>query len=660
MINQQIIVYNKQGNAIAYFYPPDKGNELNNNHMINPTINEVQNGESTFTFSMVSYSQKWKDIQDEENVYLVNGRKYSAMSKNAFSYNDDIVLVTLNELWYELKKKYVQAYNHDTSIEPVDEHSVVLLPKSTEPLIVNGMQISNPYPRGSMGYNIYALLYGSGWSLIYCDVLVDGFSASEDFGVFNIETDQQDILYNIEMVRSLYGGIFAWDSVNKTLSIHDESKTNSAFNKWKGFEVRKGKNLLGLTITKDIDLVTRVYPLGEGKLNIKAVNGGKTYLENFSYTNKEYSLIIENADIYDQKQLKYWGQRQLEKLCKPTTNYSVEIADIRTVEGNEHEFFDLNDIIKITYIDKSTDQEVIDYKRIIAWNYNVFSPYIGSVEVGDKKNNWQEILKQAYEKTDKDSNGNISGEDVFIRKGAGGKTSINQFADETRAEIQLLAEWTDGQFINTRASITLLANETQASINMLTSLNDANTQALASYKQEVTNKYATISTVTQFKNETSNSIASINQTVNEQGSEISLVVGSNKLVSPNGATNASLIVSAINGDSSVSISANRLNLNGVTTLTNQGSNKSLQIADGTISFFGANTLIGEISYDSSGAGTQEEARERFFIRSRYSRPIKIQSDSNMSITSYGTIYCGSRWDFTGATVLGIDTVAKFG
>lgn len=660
MINHQIIVYDKNGKIVSYFQPPVNGDDLNENQMISPTVNNTQNGESSFTFSMMEHSQKWKDIQDVENVYLVNGKKYKALSENSFSYANDMVTAILNETWYELKKKYVQAYNHDTSIEPVDEHSVVLLPKSTQPLYINGQQISNPYPRGSMGYNAYALLYGSGWSLAYCDVLVEGFNPSQDFGVFNVETDQQDILYNLDLIRSLYGGIFVWDSVNQTLSIYDETK-NTNFNKWKGYEIRKGKNLVDLNISKNTDIITRLYPLGEGKLNIKAVNDGKTYLENFSYTDKHYSRILDNPDIYDQKQLKYWGQRKLAEICKPRTTYTIDLADMRTVEGMEHEFFDLNDIVKIVYIDKLTSNEVIDYKRVVAWSYNVFSPFIGTVEIGDKKRNWQEILKQAYEGTDKDSNGNISGEDVFIRNGAGGKTSITQFSDETRAEIKLLADWTDGKFKQTEASITLLANETKASIEMLTILNNQNTQALASYKQEVTNTYATITSLTQFKNETSDNFASISQTVNEQGSEIALVVGNNKLVSPNGATNASLIVSAINGDSSVSISANRLNLNGITRLTNAGSDKALEISDGTINFYsGSNTLIGQISYDDDGSGTVEEARERFFIRSRWSRPIKIESGSDMSITSYGTIYCGSTWDFTGATVRGIDTVAKFG
>ena len=128
------------------------------------------------------------------------------------------------------------------------------------------------------------MLQGSGWTLTFCDVIADGFNAAEDYGVFNVETDQKDLLYNLEHVRDLYGGIFEWDSISQTLSVHDSSKWNNDY----GFEIRKGKNLQTLTISMDTDITTRLYPLGENSLNISAVNNGKRYVDDFSYTTAIY------------------------------------------------------------------------------------------------------------------------------------------------------------------------------------------------------------------------------------------------------------------------------------------------------------------------------------------------------------------------------------
>lgn len=146
--------------------------------------------------------------------------------------------MSLVEIWYTLSKRFVQAYNVPKDEEFIDDQSVVLLPKSTEPLMVNGKRYNNvPYPRGSAGYNLWALLRDSGWELGVCDVMVDGFNPAEDFGVFNLETDMKDLLYNIQQVQRLYGGILVWDSVNKIVNLRDPDKWDTDT----GFTIMKAK-----------------------------------------------------------------------------------------------------------------------------------------------------------------------------------------------------------------------------------------------------------------------------------------------------------------------------------------------------------------------------------------------------------------------------------
>ena len=562
-INQEIIVYNKNGEFLAKFTkdpPIDTANKIN--MMIDPTVSISQNGESTFTFSINFNSQKWKDIQDPENIYLVNGREYTALSEDSFVYGDNIVEVNLVETWYLLSKVYIQAYNVPPEREGIDEHTVVILPKSTEPLIVNGVQYdNNPYPRGSAGYALWALLQGSGWNLGICDVIVEGFSPEEDYGVFNLESDQKDLLHNIQMVQELWGGILVWDSVNKTLNLRDENKWDTD----NGYEIRKGKNLKSApVITQNNDVITRLYPLGESKLNIKKVNNDKTYLENFSYTDKIYSRILQNSNIYDQNQLKFWGERKLSEICKPSRYITAELIDIRTVKGFEHEVFDLNDIATIVHSDPITGEETKEKQRIIKWTYNVFAPENCSVELGNKTKNVVEIIKQSWENSEKaddniNDSGNIPSDNIWDREygtnvpGRFDQTWNYISQTENRLEIKI------NDVAGSLADFIIEANNTFATIEALTQFKTDVTNSIAGLQLYVDSTFATIESFTAFQTQVSQSLTSINQRVDENAAEISINA---RHIEDNSDNIAEVRVIANRNESKIELNADKIEANG--------------------------------------------------------------------------------------------------
>lgn len=521
-LTKKIKVYNKHGDYLAYFDSEPPSNPDNRiNMMINPNVSVESNGASTFTFQISVYSRKWMDIFDPENKYIVDGREYICLNEDGIQIDDDLVSVTAYESWKLLEKKYVQAYNVPKEEEFIDDQTVCLLPKSTEPLVVNGVTYTNnPYPRGSAGYNLWALLQGSGWSLKFCDVIVDGFNPAEDYGVFNIETDQKDLLYNLEYVRELYGGIFEWDSINKTLSLHDSDKWDTNY----GFEIRKGKNLQSLSIVHDNDIITRLYPLGEGNLNIAAVNGGKRYVDNFSYTNAIYERNLPNADIYDQKQLKFWGEKELAKLCKPRKNVTASIVDVRTVPGKEYETFDINDIATVVYTEGDQKKLVKEQLRIISWSYNVFAPYEMTLELGDKRKDAVDYLKQAYDAGNAsdeiiDSNGDISIDCIWDSEYGGYfKDGVYDYITQTEHRLEIKIDDVEGSL----ADFIVEANETFATIEALVQFETETTQAIAGLKAYADDTFATVVSFAEFKTETSQALTRIEQYVDDVEATVSL------------------------------------------------------------------------------------------------------------------------------------------
>lgn len=357
--------------------------------------------------------------------------------------------------------------------EAIDEHTFVILPKASTKykLTIDGVSYEDSeikdsrgvvMPRGSGGYAMWAALKNSGWTLGVCDVIAKDFDASIDYGCFNVESDMKDVLYNVQYIQKLYGGILDWDSEHKALNYRAENGTDyqeydDGFNRWTGYEFREGKNMVERpTITYDNVLITRAHLLGYGNLNVKQVNGGKSYIEDFSYTNDVYEGYLEQPLIYDtrdeggQKQLLYWGKKELAKKCRPRKSVSLTVKDIRTVEGMEHEIFDINDVVKVFYHDEQTGEDIIEEQRIVMWEYNAFAMWDCTVQLGDKTQNSVELFKLIYNKSlntpDSNNSGNISSNNIHMN-GIGWGGDNNSFfgsgdSDSLTRYIELIAQTT--------------------------------------------------------------------------------------------------------------------------------------------------------------------------------------------------------------------------
>lgn len=305
--------------------------------------------------------------------------------------------------------------------EAIDEHTVLILPKADKKykLTINGVEYDDSQvrdsrgtilQRGSAGYATWALLKATSWNLGIADVMPKDFNVEADCGSFNVESDMKDVLYNLEVVRDLFGGIFDFNSVNKVLNYRAENSEdynsfNDGFNDWTGYEFREGKNMIDQPeVQIDNTLITKGYVLGYNNLNIKKVNGGKSYVTDFSYTTNVYEGYLEQPLIYDtrdeggMKQLLYWGQKEIKKKSRPRETITAHVTDIRTAQGYEHEIFDINNVVKIYMRDTETGKEVPHLKRIITWEKNIFAPWDCTVELGEKTRNLTEIFNLIYNK----------------------------------------------------------------------------------------------------------------------------------------------------------------------------------------------------------------------------------------------------------------------
>lgn len=401
---ENVYILNKNEGVLAVFSKDDEDT------LIDPEIKEVQNQETIFTFQIPTSSEKWNKTYNPENLYLADGKVFSANFDDSITIiydEDDTELITVKA--YErqklLEREFAKIYNSTTGYEEVDdtgnpveggkiyidEFMIIILSGGNKPLINGNNIVTSTFEKGTSGYALDALLYGTGWRTGTCDVE----------GKFDIETDQVDIWNNILQIQETWGGILVVDSLNKIIHHRDETR----YLPYSGFEVKEEKNLQTYEYIGKNKIITQLCPLGEGSLNIKSVNDDSVWLTDFSYTDSIYKAIENNDNIFEPEQLKRWGQRKLQELCKPRKELTVTFPLLHRVEGFENEKIGLNHIVDVTNYDLKEDKS--SQLRVIEYTHKMWSDEDANIVVGDITLESTDIFKKNVEATNLINNGTL-------------------------------------------------------------------------------------------------------------------------------------------------------------------------------------------------------------------------------------------------------------
>ena len=356
-------------------------------------LTEKQNDNSTLTFNMLTSSEKYSLLANPENLIIAGGRVFSAiydgdsLTEKKDSGNKNTAAFSFVERQCLLDKVRVTAYNSTTPYDHIDEGMVVVLSGGIAPLTVNGTDISEqcPYEKGTAAYALYAVLYGTDWSVGTVDV----------DGTFDLETDKKSVLENVKAIQSLWGGILIFDSLERKIHLRSEE----IYRPYNGFGVRFRFNETGLERTVNRNIITRLYVYGKDNLNIAASNGGKEYLENYSYTSTPLCGVMVNNDITNAGDLIVWGKRELEKVCKPQVTLKLSLIDRSQTEGGVS--FEVSDIIDVVDEDLSASKY---QARVTEKITNFFQPWECTVTLGDEKEIFAAKVKYALENADKVNN----------------------------------------------------------------------------------------------------------------------------------------------------------------------------------------------------------------------------------------------------------------
>ena len=148
-----------------------------------------------------------------------------------------------------------------------------------------------------------------------------------------------------------------FDTKNKVAYFREQ------FGEDKGVFFIKSLNLRKLDLTSDsYDYYTRIIPIGADGIRINDVNDGKSYVENYQYSDKSRTLIWEDTSYEDAETLKEDAEKKLDDMSVPKKSYSADIIDL-AAQRPEYSImsFGLGDTILL--LDKETG--VKEKQRIV-------------------------------------------------------------------------------------------------------------------------------------------------------------------------------------------------------------------------------------------------------------------------------------------------------
>ena len=190
----------------------------------------------------------------------------------------------------------------------------------------------------------------AGWTLLDRALVSIGRTLEGDLTPY-------DICVECTNVYSVY---IRWDNKRKVCTIYPKAMGSPV-----GAFATRELNLKEINYKgKSNDLVTRLYAYGKDGLSFASINGGKAYVDNFTYENRIICGIWRDERYEVKENLLADATAKLEKMSRPERTYECSIVDLQATNPELYNNLDFSLFTTATLIDDikntSVDYQVVE------------------------------------------------------------------------------------------------------------------------------------------------------------------------------------------------------------------------------------------------------------------------------------------------------------
>lgn len=211
-----------------------------------------------------------------------------------------------------------------------------------------------------------AALKGTGWKVGTANVTTRR----------TYKTEATNPLAVLRTVQEVHGGDLIFNNKDRTVSLVPQSGRDNGV----GFFYHRG-----LTESQRVEdstgLATRIRPRNADGLGIESINGGKPYVEDYSFTNQVKEAVYDYKAGTSPQTMLALAVAILAARSKPKYSYEVTVSDLSVVTGEELDRFEVGD--RVTVSDPEVGIEAVS-QRIVKLEYNLVSPSKSEITLSAK------------------------------------------------------------------------------------------------------------------------------------------------------------------------------------------------------------------------------------------------------------------------------------
>ncbi len=199
-----------------------------------------------------------------------------------------------------------------------------------------------------------------------------------DIGIIEINTtksfegDADNPLALLQLIADVYNGELVFHSVEKIVDLVKQTGGDNGM----VFHFKKNMKSIERTVSTT-SLITRLYAFGKDGMTFASVNGGLSYVEDFSYTDEVLIGSLDCGNFTSADDMLSYAKMRVADYCKPNYSYRLSVLYLQNLAGHGHEVYGLGDTVRVV------DEELkLDIRtRIVRMEKDILEPWNTVVEL---------------------------------------------------------------------------------------------------------------------------------------------------------------------------------------------------------------------------------------------------------------------------------------
>lgn len=188
----------------------------------------------------------------------------------------------------------------------------------------------------------------------------------------SFESGADNPLALLQLIADVYNGELVFHSVEKTVDLVERTGGDNGM----VFHFKKNMKSIERTVST-ASLITRLYAFGKDGMTFASVNGGLSYVEDFSYTDEVLIGSLDCSNFTSAEDMLSYTRMRAADYCRPNYSYRLSVLYLQDLAGHGHEIYGLGDVVRVV------DEELgLDIRtRIVRMEKDVLEPWNTAVEL---------------------------------------------------------------------------------------------------------------------------------------------------------------------------------------------------------------------------------------------------------------------------------------